>query len=259
MASRLGIPVAHVEAGVRASRRDQPEEANRIIVDRLSDLLFCPSKTAVSNLAKEGITEGVTFVGDVMFDILLATVPVAERRLDVLEAFNVRPRQYVLATLHRSGNTDAPGRLRQVFEGLARVAKLVGPVVMPLHPRTRKALEEAGDHVASAPGIRIVEPVGYVEMLALEQYARCILTDSGGVQKEAYWLGIPCVTLREETEWPETLEGGWNILAGTDPDAILRAAARPAPSSPRPDHYGQGDAACAVIRTLLQWPSRRGC
>jgi UDP-GlcNAc3NAcA epimerase len=244
-AAKLGVRLGHVEAGLRSGNRRLPEEINRIVADHCSDLLFCPTATAVANLDREGITEGVRQVGDVMYDSLLQQLPAAEERSDVLERLGVLPGGYYLATVHRAGNTDDPVRLGAILEGLRR---LDAPVLFPVHPRTRKAAEAAS--LATGDGLVAVDPVGYGDMLVLQKNARRVLTDSGGVQKEAYLLAVPCVTLREETEWPETLEGGWNVLAGTDPHRIVGGAMRPAPEGRPAPCFGDGRAAERIVRAL---------
>jgi UDP-N-acetylglucosamine 2-epimerase len=244
-AAKLGVPVAHVEAGLRSYVRDMPEEINRVVADHVSTHLFAPTQTAVDNLAREGITEGVTLTGDIMYDALLENAPVAAKRSPILRDLALTPGGYVLATVHRAGNTDDPARLADLFDAFALLKE---PVVVPLHPRTRAALLSTDIEVE--PPVRIVDPAGYIDMLALEQNARVILTDSGGVQKEAYLLGVPCVTLREETEWVETLEGGWNVLAGADAERILAAAQRPKPSQAPPPVFGDGHAAETMVAAL---------
>jgi UDP-N-acetylglucosamine 2-epimerase len=244
-AVKLGIRLGHVEAGLRSGDRRLPEEVNRIVADHCSDLLFCPTVTAVNNLRHEGITAGVHPVGDVMCDSLLVRLPVAEQRSDVLARLGLSPGAYYLATIHRAANTDDPVRLESILEGFRR---LDGPVVFPVHPRTRKAAEAAS--LSMGDGVMAVDPVGYADMLVLEKNARCVLTDSGGVQKEAYLLAVPCVTLREETEWPETLDNGWNVLAGTDPDRIAAAALRPAPKGEPVRCFGDGHAAERIVKAL---------
>ena len=249
-AAKLGVRLGHVEAGLRSGNRRLPEEINRIVADHCSDLLFCPTATAVTNLHREGITAGVREVGDVMYDLLLQHLPVAAEKSDVLERTGVLPGAYYLATVHRAANTDDPARLGDILEGLRSLDE---PVVFPVHPRTRRAAESAS--LALSDGLTAVDPVGYGDMLVLQKNARCVLTDSGGVQKEAYLLAVPCVTLREETEWPETLDGGWNVLAGTDPERIAGAAMRPAPEGRPAPCFGDGRAAERIVRALEDDPS----
>lgn len=219
-AAKLGIPVAHVEAGLRSFNRAMPEEINRIVADRLSGVLFCPTATAVGNLAAEGITEGVVLTGDVMFESTRLFSDKASDVVPISTITNHEPSTYFLATIHRAENTDDPERLTGIFDGLKR---LDAPVIVPLHPRTRAALRST----ELPNNVEVIKPVGYFQMLSLLKHAAAVLTDSGGVQKEAYWLEVPCITLRNETEWVETLHGGWNRLVGADPDAIQRAAATP--------------------------------
>lgn len=244
VAAKLHIPLGHVEAGLRSYDRRMPEEINRVAADRLSDLLFCPTRTGQENLALEGIAEGVFVTGDVMYDLFTSCLPKA-RRLD-LKKWGVASKEYYLATVHRAGNADDPGRLTGLLKGFGRLGK---PVIFPVHPRTRKALEGLG--MKRFPrNLRPVPPVGYLEMIALERGAKAILTDSGGVQKEAFWLGVPCVTLRSETEWVETLEGGWNVLAGADPERIARAAQRPGPRSKPGRAFGDAQASQRIARKI---------
>jgi UDP-N-acetylglucosamine 2-epimerase len=250
-AAKLHLPVAHVEAGLRSYNRQMPEEINRLVADSLSSLLFCPSETARRNLAREGITRGVHVVGDVMYDSLLFHRSLAERKSDVLARLGLEPKQYYLATVHRAENTDEPARLAGVIEALCSLSL---PVVLPLHPRTRKTL---GPALADLNGnVRAIEPVPYLDMLMLERSARVVLTDSGGVQKEAYWLGVPCVTLRDETEWVELVETGWNRIAGVHGESIVTAVAHlescpgPARISSGPGLFGDGRAAARILFIL---------
>jgi UDP-GlcNAc3NAcA epimerase len=251
-AAKLHIPVAHVEAGLRSFNRRMPEEVNRVLTDHVSSLLFCPTSAAVANLRREGIREGVHHVGDVMYDAALAFRPVAEERSDVLRRLALEPCNYHLATMHRAENTNAPGRLRAIFAALATLARR-RPVVLPLHPRTRQYIRDHDLEELAAP-ITLVDPVPFLDMVRLEQHARVILTDSGGVQKEAYFHGVPCVTLRDETEWVETLDAGWNQLVGADTDAIIRAAEQ-ADTGGAIDEYGNGHAAEEVVKLLACDPS----
>jgi UDP-N-acetylglucosamine 2-epimerase len=249
--AKAAVPVAHVEAGLRSFVRDMPEEINRIVADRVSTWLFAPTSTAIENLRAEGVTveenapsgratsnPAAYLTGDIMYDALRTNSAHAEERSTVLKTLAVEPGTYALATVHRAANTGDVARLAEIFDALALLRE---PVMVPLHPRTRAAL--MGTDIEVEPPVRIIDPVGYLDMLQLQRNARVVLTDSGGVQKEAYLLGVPCVTLREETEWPETLAGGWNILAGADCEAILRAARRDRPSTERPQPFGDGHAA----------------
>jgi UDP-GlcNAc3NAcA epimerase len=247
-ASKLGLPVFHIEAGLRSYNRAMPEEQNRVLTDHLSTLLFCPTGQAVENLRQEGITAGVYLVGDVMYDALLANTALTRKRSQILEKLQLQRGEYLLATVHRQGNTDHPARLAAIFAALNKAPL---PVVIPLHPRTRKKLAE--HQVALGDNIRPLEPVGYLDMLALEAGAAKIATDSGGVQKEAYLLGIPCVTLRAETEWVETVEAGWNILVDADPQAIERALKEFTPPAERPALYGDGKAAQKIVSLIIDY------
>lgn len=243
-AVKLHIPVAHVEAGLRSFNKKMPEEINRILTDHVSDLLFCPTQTAVENLRREGIEKGVYLVGDVMYDAVLLYLGLAEEKSQILKQMGLKPKSYALATVHRAENTDQPERLRAIFAGLEGLAKEGLPVILPLHPRTRKQLNALSIHPKK---VKVLDPVSYLDMLALEKNARVILTDSGGVQKEAFFFRVPCVTLREETEWVETVEAGWNTLAGCDPGKMIWAAleARPGTESVWP--YGDGRAAKRIV------------
>ncbi|HZU68960.1 MAG TPA: UDP-N-acetylglucosamine 2-epimerase (non-hydrolyzing) [Ktedonobacteraceae bacterium] len=246
VAAKLHIPIAHVEAGLRSLNRAMPEEVNRVVTDHLSDRLFCPTETACMHLESEGITQGVELVGDVMYDMLLRVQPELEARTrSLLSTYGVSPRGYLLLTVHRPVNTDDPEAMSSIAQALNRLDM---PVIFPLHPRTRKLIKEYdikwGDY------IRFIEPVGYLDMLALEKSAFRVLTDSGGVQKEAFLLGVPCVTLREETEWIETVESGWNMLAGCRVEAILEAVNRLEPEACAINPFGKGDAALRIARGL---------
>jgi len=248
-AVKLRVPVAHVEAGLRSFNRAMPEEHNRVLTDHIADLLFCPTPTAVDNLRNEGITRGVHLVGDTMYDAVLQFAGVARQRSTILARLGLRPRGYLLATVHRPANTDEPTNLRNI---LAAFAALAEPVIFPVHPRTRKKIEELGLGAGGEAGTnpRLIEPVGYLDMLMLEQNARLILTDSGGIQKEAYWLGVPCVTLRTETEWVETVAAGWNVVVGADRARIVEAANRSTWPKKQSLIFGNGDAALTIVRLL---------
>lgn len=243
-ASQLGIPLAHVEAGLRSFQPAMPEERNRVLTDRLADLLLCPVASAAEQLRREQVPGRIEVVGDVMLDAVRCFLPHAGDA--PLERLGLRQGGYALATLHRASNTDDPLRLVAWIEALAGLEL---DVVLPLHPRTRAALArtQAGWLKAPPAGLRLVEPVTYVEMLALVRGAARVLTDSGGLQKEAYFLGVPCVTLRRETEWTETVASGWNVLA--EPEG-LAAAATHQPPAERPPLYGEGRAAGAVVAAL---------
>jgi UDP-GlcNAc3NAcA epimerase len=241
-AAKLHIPVAHVEAGLRSFNRRMPEELNRVLTDHLADLLFCPSQTAVSNLAAEGIVSGVHRVGDVMHEALMHAVAVAHEKSDAGRRLGVTPGGYALATIHRAENTDDLARLARLMTALQEISRTM-PVLFPVHPRTRSRLPALAD----SAGLRLLEPLGYLDMVRLEAEAAVILTDSGGIQKEAYWLRVPCVTLRDETEWVETVQQGWNVLAGADPERIVHAA-RMAARPPEAGDVYQG--AGSVVRLV---------
>lgn len=238
-AAKLHMPVAHVEAGLRSFNRAMPEEINRIVVDHLSERLFCPTETAQRNAAREGIVRGVEVVGDVMYDILLQAWPkIGERARELLPRLGIEPQHYVLVTVHRAANTDD----RVVMCNIAHALnKLEMPVVFPVHPRTRAVLERYG--IVWEKHVQCIDPEGYIDMLTLEANAITILTDSGGVQKEAFLLRVPCATLREETEWVETVESGWNVLVGTSWEAIMAAVGRE-----RPDRVGEIVGAGEMVR-----------
>jgi UDP-GlcNAc3NAcA epimerase len=244
--AQLHVPVAHVEAGMRSFDRAMPEELNRVLADHASELLFCSTQTAVDNLAAEGITHGVHLVGDVMADVALAFLPLAEERSQALAELELEPGDYLLTTVHRAGNVDIPERLERVVE---LVEQLPQPVVFPLHPRTRKRLRENGLSKRLAAAARVTAPLGYLDFLKLARHARAVVTDSGGVQKEAYLVGTRCITLRDRTEWVETVELGWNTLVDLDADAALAALDRAAPAH-HPELYGGGHAAERICDLL---------
>jgi UDP-GlcNAc3NAcA epimerase len=250
-ARKLNLRIGHVEAGLRSFNMRMPEEINRILTDRMSDLLFCPTVTAVENLRKEGITRGVERVGDVMYDASLFSRAQARQGSRILETLGLQCGEFVLATVHRAENTDDPVRLRGIVEGLACVAESL-PVVLALHPRTRKFLAEH-QLTAQLGRVAVIDPVPYFDMIRLEESARAICTDSGGVQKEAFFYGVPCVTLRDETEWVETVEAGWNRLAGADAQRIVAAveAGKPRAAAEAAQSYGDGASAQRIVRLLV--------
>jgi len=258
-AVQQGVPVAHVEAGMRSFDRAMPEEVNRVLTDHLSALLLCSSETAAANLAAEGIgftgatgpltsSPAVTVVGDVMVDVALAVQPRARAAVELVQGHGVTPGEYLLATAHRAGNVDDPVRLAALVELLTGVGE---PVVLPLHPRTRARLRDAGllERLAKGGRVRVTQPLGYVELTALMCNARAVLTDSGGLQKEAYLAGVRCVTLRPVTEWVETVDSGWNTLVDLDLEAARAALAAPAPAV-RPELYGDGHAGERVVEAI---------
>lgn len=248
-ACKLRLPLAHVEAGLRSHNRDMPEEHNRVLTDHCSDLLFCPTETAVANLRGEGIVEGVHRVGDTMRDAVDAFSEIAGQRSSILGDLGLAPGGYLLATVHRPYNTDRP----DVLSGILRAFGELGEnVVFPVHPRTRARIDDLPAASASVGATRLIDPVGYLDMLQLERNARLILTDSGGMQKEAYFFGVPCLTLRPETEWTETVEAGWNRVVGSDPASIVEAVAAAAPGAGPRDAFGDGDAAGRIVAVLGQ-------
>lgn len=245
VAAKAGIPLAHVEAGLRSFNRSMPEEINRVLTDHISDLLFCPTDAAVGNLAKEGITRGVHRVGDVMYDALLHNLETARRRSAILSRLNLTRGGYALVTIHRAGNTDDPARIRSILDALGL---LPVKVIFPVHPRTRRTITEMG--LVVSLNVTLIEPVGPLDILILQENADCILTDSGGMQKEAYLLGVRCITLREETEWVETVSAGWNQLAGVDAGKIKSLHESWHPAGERLPLYGDGHAAEEIASIL---------
>lgn len=286
-ASKLHMPLAHVEAGLRSFNRWMPEEINRIVADEISNLLFCPTTTAVTNLRHEGIpsnrhargatrninVQDVHLVGDVMYDSILHYRGLAERKSQILEHLVLDRNKYCLATLHRAENTDDPGRLEAVLKALTLIADSGMRVIAPLHPRTLRAISglpaRQRPTIGATHSVNYIEPVGYLDMMQLEANAMAILTDSGGVQKEAYFLGVPCITLRDETEWTETVAAGWNILAGASSERILAAfgslSARGQKCPPFPNRdaridpdtniYGDGHAAERIVSIISEYLS----
>lgn len=247
-AAQAGVPVVHVEAGMRSFDRAMPEERNRVLSDHLSELLLCSSETAVENLRAEGVGGRIELVGDVMVDVALRRQPSARSDTETLLRHGVQSGEYLLLTAHRAGNVDDQGRLRALVE---LVAALPAPVVLPLHPRTAVRLGEFGlrERLDAIDGLHVSEPLGYVEFSALLCQARAVLTDSGGVQKEAYLAGVPCITLRANTEWVETVQAGWNTLVDLDPSAALAALSAPPPAE-RPELYGDGHAAERCVQAI---------
>ena len=253
-AAKMHIPVAHVEAGLRSFNRRMPEEVNRVLTDHAATLLFAPTDSAVVNLRNEGITgSSVVRSGDVMYDAALRYAHVADQKSTVLERLGLVVGKYLLSTIHRAENTDMPERLTAIIDALITVAREV-PVVLPLHPRTRGALDRLGRLAAAQAGLKLIDPVGYLDMVMLERHAALIATDSGGVQKEAYFYGVPCVTLRDETEWTELVACGANRLASPGSresvlDTLRQALHAGRPSFP-PGLYGDGDAGGRIAAAL---------
>jgi UDP-GlcNAc3NAcA epimerase len=241
-AAKLNLPLAHVEAGVRSHNRRMPEEINRICTDHISDLLFCSSEAGREQLACEGVTRGVHVTGDIMADAFLHTASKVQGH-----TFRFAPdtSPWALLTLHRAENTEFPARLRSIFEALRRWGH---PAVFPVHPRTRIVLERG--QLTVPANVHMIEPLGFHDMITALLASSVLLTDSGGMQKEALWAGKPCVTLRDETEWVETVEAGWNVVAGAGEETILAALARPVPAGPPPALYGDGRAAARIVSCL---------
>ncbi len=250
-AAQANIPVGHVEAGMRSFDRSMPEELNRVLTDHASDLLLCSTQTAMDNLAREGVPGEAHLVGDVMADVSLAFREIAAERSAILAELGLAPGAYLVVTAHRAGNVDDPARLERL---VALVEALPQPVVFPVHPRTRARLEAAG-LLDRLDGVTLAPPLGYLDFLELARHARAILTDSGGVQKEAYLLGVPCVTLRDTTEWVETVDAGWNVLVDLDREAALEALRRTLPPE-RPELYGGGRAAERVRDAVSAYTAR---
>jgi UDP-N-acetylglucosamine 2-epimerase len=239
-AAQANVPVAHVEAGMRSFDRTMPEELNRVVTDHVSDLLLCSTESAMANLEREATAGEAHLVGDVMADVSLTFRPIAEERSSALADHRLEPGEYLLATAHRAGNVDDPERLAKL---VALFEALPGTTVLPLHPRTAARLDAAGLRDRLERAVTLLPPLGYLDFMKLAIHARAVLTDSGGVQKEAYLVGVPCVTLRDTTEWVETVEAGWNTLVDLDAKAAVSALERPIPAEDRPELYGGGRAA----------------
>lgn len=246
-ASKLLIPVIHVEAGLRSFNRAMPEEKNRILTDHISDFLFVPTQTGVDNLKREGIEKGVHLCGDVMYDGILHYSAIAAKNSAILEQLGAEPGKYSLCTIHRAENTDDPSRLVSIFSALGTSGE---PIILPLHPRTQRFIQEYG--ISAAPNIRITDPLGYLDMIRLMSASARIITDSGGIQKEAFFLNKPCITLRDETEWVETVRNGWNVICGADEAKILDAIAHFRPTAPRNDYFGDGNASGKIVDELTR-------
>jgi len=241
--AKTDVVTVHIEAGLRSGNREMPEETNRILTDHSSDLLCAPTDAAIANLEREGLGTRAQWTGDVMFDAMLWARDVAPQISTVLADMGIDSEDYVLGTVHRAGNTDDPDRLRSIFDGLDRTDDTV---VLPVHPRTEDRLRQFGLWERANEQVEIVDPVGYLDFVALLASARVVATDSGGVQKEAFFLDTPCVTLRKETEWVETVTAGWNTLVGADHDDIARELANPTVPDVKPQPYGDGNTADRV-------------
>lgn len=246
-ATKLHIPLVHVEAGLRSFNREMPEEHNRVLTDHLADLLFCPTQTAVENLKRENLVHGVHDVGDLMYDAVLQFAEIAEKRSTILDDLYLKSAEYFLLTLHRASNTDTGDNLKNVFSVLADSGELI---VFPIHPRTQAKINEIGIEMDTYPNIKVIEPLGYLDMLILEKKAKKIITDSGGVQKEAFFFSVPCITLRSETEWVETLKNNWNQVVGLAREKIITALQQ-TPSLPQLSPlFGNGRSAYTIVDIL---------
>ena len=248
-AAKLHIKIAHVEAGLRSFNRNMPEEINRIVADKVADILLCPTETAVNNLALEGITSGVFNIGDVMYDAALKFAPIAERKSQIFDRLKIKPKKYFLLTLHRAENTDLFDNLNNIVTAIIQSEK---SIIFPVHPRTFKLLKkfQLYEKLEQTDNIIIIEPVSFIDMIVLENNAEKILTDSGGVQKEAYFYQVPCITLRNETEWVETVSDGWNRLVGADVEKITAAMSDFSPTGDQQGHYGDGRASQKLADVL---------
>lgn len=251
-AEACNIPLIHIEAGLRSHNMEMAEEHNRIETDKRSTLLFCPTQTAVNNLRKEEITQGVYHVGDVMYDATLYFAEQAQKTSNILQQLQIVSKQYYLATIHRAQTTDNTEKLANILYAFQQIHH---PIILPLHPRTKKVIDNSivlTKLIQESPKLRIIDSVSYLDMLLLEKHAALILTDSGGVQKEAYFHHTPCITMREETEWVETVEAGWNTIVGTDTARILQAIQSPQQPQYEITEYGSGNAATNIIKILCQ-------
>jgi len=247
--AKLRIPVAHIEAGVRSHDMNMPEEANRVLTDHVSQYLFAPTQIAVDNLKRDHVQGKIHLSGDVMVDLLKDTIQISEERSRILGNLELESKMYVLVTAHRAENTDIEQRLTRIVKAITKIDETI---VFPVHPRTKKSLQEFKlyGRIQSLSNVKLIEPLGYLDFLNLERNAKKIITDSGGVQKEAYLLGIPCVTLRDRTEWVETVRDGWNILVDVDVDAIVNAVKKFNPEKPRQQIFGEGKASQKIVRIL---------
>jgi UDP-N-acetylglucosamine 2-epimerase len=247
-AAKMQIPIAHVEAGLRSFNKAMPEEHNRVLTDHCSNILLCPTDASVNNLNNEGIYEGVHKVGDVMYDSVLFNTELAKAQSRILDELNLESKSYALATIHRAENTDNVKKLKSIFFALEKVSSNGLTIIAPLHPRTQKVIQELDIGMTYT---KIIDPVSYLDMLMLEKGAKSILTDSGGVQKEAYWFRVPCLTLRDETEWIELVEAGWNTIVGADSEKIVRTLSKLNPGLDNLELYGSGNAAGLVIDAVI--------
>ncbi len=248
VAAKLPIPIAHVESGLRSFNRDMPEEINRVVTDHLSQLLFCPTETAAENLRQEGITRGIHNVGDVMYDALIFYKKLAEQKSEILKNLILKPKSYLFATIHRAENTDKEAKVENIFQAFGESAEVI---ILPIHPRTKKMLKQF--KIKTPRNVRIIEPLGYLDSLQLQSNAKKVLTDSGGIQKEAYLLKVPCITLRNETEWVETVKDGWNVLVGSDKSKIIKAINDSRPRKNQSKHYGYGSSSKKITNIIEEY------
>ena len=246
-ASKLLIPVAHVEAGLRSFNMNMPEEQNRILTDHISSILFPPTETAVVNLKNEGIKNSVHNVGDVMFDAVLDFKELAKKKSNIVNELNLIENKYILTTIHRAENTNDINRLRNIIQALNESNKTI---VLPLHPRTKKYIDSYG--LSFNNNVKVIEPIGYLDMISLEMHAEKIVTDSGGVQKEAFFMKKPCITMRDETEWVETVQNGWNTIVGTDKEKILSAIMNFVPNREQENIFGDGKAGEKILKVIKE-------
>ncbi len=244
-ASKLLIPVAHIEAGLRSFNMNMPEEQNRILTDHISKYLFVPTTSAVKNLSAEGITKGVHNIGDVMYDATLNFTELSKEKSVIMQKLNLTKEGFILTTIHRAENTNDISRLKNIIEALNESGQ---KIVLPLHPRTKKYMDDYG--LIFSDNIKIIDPVGYLDMISLEMNCTKIVTDSGGVQKEAFFMNRPCITMRDETEWVETVENGWNIIVGTDKAKILDGIINFMPNKPQANIFGDGHAAEKILKII---------
>ncbi|MBL4938124.1 UDP-N-acetylglucosamine 2-epimerase (non-hydrolyzing) [Clostridium sp. YIM B02515] len=246
-ASKLLIPVAHIEAGLRSFNMNMPEEQNRILTDHISTLLFTPTTSAVKNLYNEGIKNNIYNVGDVMYDAVKHFTNISKENSSIIDKLDLLKKKFILTTIHRAENTNNISNLKNIIEALNETSKTI---VLPLHPRTKKYIESY--NLVLNNNIKVIEPVGYLDMLNLEMNSEKIVTDSGGVQKEAYFMAKPCITLRNETEWVETVEAGWNIIVGTNKDKISKAIAEFSPSGIQKNIFGDGNASTEILNKISE-------
>ena len=250
VAAKLHMPIAHIEAGLRSYKKTMPEEVNRVLTDHISDFLFCPTKTAEWNLKKEGIKKEVLYnVGDIMYDAFLYNIKIAQKKSEILERLKIKPKSYYLATVHRAENTNNKKKLKNIADSFCGI----GNIIFPCHPRTEKYLKQYKLWKRLKQRVKVIKSLKYLDMLWLEKNAKKILTDSGGVQKETYFAKAPCITLRDETEWVETVKSGWNILVGDDKQKIIKAVKKFNPKKPQYKYFGDGKTAKRIVKILVNF------